>query len=188
MAFFGLIGRRRHERTGFQLYGLTVAAARMPFYYDRLGVPDTLDGRFDMVCLLAFLAIRRVRRIETGGAELAQAIFDAMFSDMDINLREMGVGDLSVPKRVRAMWEAFHGRASVYEPAMDDPAALAAALARNVWRSDAGADSAIAASSARLARIAIAQDRHLAGQPDAALRKGVLTFLAPDSISPQDLP
>ncbi len=180
MAFFGLIGRRRHERTGFQLYGLAVSAAREPFYYERLGVPDTLDGRFDMVCLFAFLAIRRTRRIEPGGVEIAQAIFDAMFSDMDINLREMGVGDLSVPKRVRAMWEGFHGRASVYEPAMTEPAALATALARNVWRSDS--DPAIAAAAVHLARIAITQDQQLSGQADAALRKGVLTFLAPDSI------
>ena len=101
-------GRRRHERAGFALYTSAVAAARSPFFY----TADTLDGRFDLVGLHVFLLIDRLRRDPPPGPELAQAVFDAMFADMDVNLREMGVGDLSVGKKVRAMWEAFHGRAA----------------------------------------------------------------------------
>ena len=115
MAFFGLLGRGRYERTGFVLYTTAVAAARDPYFYAELGVPDTLDGRFDLVGLHAALLIRRLRALPAPGAAISQAVFDAMFSDMDINIRELGAGDVTVARNVRAMWEAFHGRATAYE-------------------------------------------------------------------------
>ena len=101
----------------FALYAAAVAAAREPWFYQALGVPDTLDGRFDLVALHAFLLIHRLQAAPDPGPALAQAVFDAMFSDMDNNLREIGVSDLRVGKRVRAMWEAFHGRAKAYASA-----------------------------------------------------------------------
>src|SRR5580692_7275438 len=102
------LGRRaEHERIGFRLYGAAVAAAREPYCYAEHGVPDTLDGRFDLIGLHVFLLIDRLRFLPAPGQALAQAAFDAMFGDMDTALREMGVGDLSVGRRVRAMWEAF---------------------------------------------------------------------------------
>ncbi len=127
---------------GFLLYGAAVKAARDPCFYGDLGVPDTLDGRFDLVALFAALVIERLRTAPAPGPDLAQAVFDAMFSDMDVTLRELGVGDLSVGKKVRAMWEAFHGRALSYGPALQagDEAALADALARNVWRGKPASD------------------------------------------------
>jgi cytochrome b pre-mRNA-processing protein 3 len=154
MALLGAFRRKPHERAGFALYAAAVAAARDPWFYTALGVPDTLDGRFDLVGLHAALLIHRLQDDAAPGPELAQAVFDAMFSDMDQNLREIGVGDLSVGKRVRAMWEAFHGRARAYASALDadDPAALAAALARNVWRGapdDEGAARALAVYARR---------------------------------------
>ena len=165
--------RNRHERAGFLLYGRAVAAARDPLLYTALGVPDTLHGRFDLVGLHAFLLIRRLRRLPPPGPDLAQAVFDAMFSDMDVNLREMGVGDLSVCKRVRTMWEAFHGRAHAYDAAMDaaDPAALEQALIRNVWRGQA------APGAAALARLAFAQARHLEAQDLPSVAAGRADFL-----------
>jgi cytochrome b pre-mRNA-processing protein 3 len=173
-ALLGLRRRGRHERAGFHLYGAAVAAARAPALYADLGVPDTLDGRFEMVGLHAFLLIDRLRRAAPPGPDLAQAVFDAMFSDMDITLREMGVGDLSVGKRVREMWEAFHGRANAYEAALadSDDDALATALARNVWRGAAPPDGAAAA----LARLARAQQASLAAQDLAALTAGQARF------------
>src|SRR3569623_1473920 len=117
--FLGIGRRSKQERTGFELYGAAVAAARDPYLFEALGVPNTLDGRFDMIALHAFLVIQRVKREPEPGRTLAQAVFDAMVSDMDSNLREMGVSDLSVGKRVRAMWEAFHGRANAYAAALD---------------------------------------------------------------------
>jgi cytochrome b pre-mRNA-processing protein 3 len=175
MALFGLLRNTRYERAGFTLYGAAVAAARDPYFYERLAVPDTLDGRFDLLGLHAFLLIRRLQLLPRPGAALAQAVFDAMFSDMDINLREMGVGDMSVGKRVRAMWEAFHGRASTYEAAFQngDLSVLATALARNVWRGTVPGDSPNAVT---LARIAVAQDGWL-GRQNLALLQGQVTFL-----------
>lgn len=154
---FGLFGGRSVERSGYALYGAAVAAARAPTLYAGLGVPDTLDGRFDMVGLHAFLLIRRLTS-EPAGRPVAQAVFDAMFNDMDVNLREMGVGDLSVGKKNRQMWEAFHGRSAVYADAMKiGPEALAEALERNVWPDG---DARLAA--ANLARLVYAEDAHLA--------------------------
>jgi len=175
----GLLGIRRmtkrHEQAGHALYSAAVAAARDPWFYQALGVPDTLDGRFDLVALHAFLLVHRLQDASDPGPALAQAVFDAMFRDMDNNLREIGVSDLSVAKRMRAMWEAFHGRAKVYSSAIQaaDRAALEAALARNVWRG-AAPQGAVAS----LATIVLAQTAHLADQPIAAFASGAAHFLS----------
>jgi cytochrome b pre-mRNA-processing protein 3 len=97
-----------------------------------------------------------------------------MFADMDFNLRELGVGDLSISKRVRAMWEAFHGRAMAYDTALDanDETALADALGRNVWRG-----AAPAGAPQLLARAALRQLRHLDTIGLATLRTGAIEFL-----------
>ncbi|MEJ0049154.1 MAG: ubiquinol-cytochrome C chaperone family protein [Rhodospirillales bacterium] len=173
------IFRSRHERAGFVLYSEAVRAAREPVWFEAVGVPDSLDGRFDLVGLFAALLIRRLRSLPPPGAALAQAVFDAMFADMDFNLRELGVSDLSVGKRVRAMWEAFHGRALAYEGPLErgDAEALAAALARNVWRGQAPAGAA-----EQLARVALLQDRHLAGIGVAAFQAGGAAFLPAASV------
>ncbi|MBU8540249.1 ubiquinol-cytochrome C chaperone [Roseomonas tokyonensis] len=175
MGLLGLFARKPHERAGFELYGAAVAAARQPDFFAGLGVPDTLDGRFDLVSLHVALLIRRLRRdSDPVGPKLAQAVFDAMFADMDVNLREMGVGDLVVGKRVKRMWEAFHGRAAAYEAALDanDQAALAEALSRNIWRGAAVPDGA----AERLAAHAQAVAATLAPQPIAALQRGKVRF------------
>jgi cytochrome b pre-mRNA-processing protein 3 len=170
----GFLRRRdKHERAAFQLYGSAVAAARDPYLYATLGVPDTLDGRFDAIVLHVYLVIRRLDIEPDAGPPLAQAVFDAMFLDMDINLREMGVGDLSVGKRNRAMWEAFHGRSAAYAAVWDDTPALEAAFARNFWR---GAEPP-AGSAAALARLSVMQAAFLAGQGMDALRRGELRFV-----------
>jgi cytochrome b pre-mRNA-processing protein 3 len=165
--------RHKNERAAFQLYGAAVAAARDPYLYATLGIADTLDGRFDAIALYVFLLIRRLNADPEAGPPLAQAVFDAMFLDMDTNLREMGVGDLSVGRRNRAMWEAFHGRATAYEAAWDNHDALRAALARNIWR---GAEPQAAAADSLL-RLAKAQAACLAGQGAATLHQGEVRFL-----------
>lgn len=175
---FGLGRRGRQERVGFSLYTAGVAAARDPFLFTEIGVPDTLDGRFDLIGVYAFLVIQRLKREPEPGPALAQAVFDAMFSDMDVNLREMGVSDMSVGKRVRAMWEAFHGRAQAYSLAMqaNDTAALEAALARNIWRG-APPPAQHAAGGGALRCLVLAQDAHLAKQPMDRLSVGEIHFL-----------
>jgi cytochrome b pre-mRNA-processing protein 3 len=176
----GLFGRGRYERTGFQLYTEAVRAAREPYFYAVLGVPDTLDGRFDLVGLYACLVIRRLRDLPPKGPLVAQAVFDAMFSDMDINLREMGVSDMAIAKKVRAMWEAFHGRALAYEAGLAayDPVALAEPLARNIWRGEAAPDAAV------IARIAVAQMRALERIAPAEILAGRISFAPPQALDP----
>jgi cytochrome b pre-mRNA-processing protein 3 len=170
----GFLRRRaKYERAAFELYGAAVAAARDPYLYHDLGVPDTLDGRFDAIVLHVFLLIRRLNTEAGTGTALAQAVFDAMFLDMDINLREMGVGDMSVGKRNRAMWEAFHGRSVAYATAWDDPPSLQTALARNFWR---GSDSP-PGSAMSLVRLARAQAARLAEQRLDAMLRGEVGFL-----------
>lgn len=176
-ALFGRTGFRRanrYERAGFALYAAAVGAARAPWFYQVLAVPDTLDGRFDLIALHVSLLIHRLRQVPEPGPTLAQVVFDAMFSDMDNNLREIGVSDLSIGKRVRAMWNALHGRARAYEVAIQagDAAALATALARNVWR-----DAAPPGTAASLAAVVLAQAAYLAGQPIEAFAAGTAGFL-----------
>ena len=174
MGLLGVFRRKPHERAGFGLYGAAVAAARQPELFGPEAAPDTLDGRFDVVAAHVAVVIRRVRRDpDPRGKDLAQAVFDAMFADMDINLREMGVSDLAVGKRVKRMWEAFHGRAAAYEAALDagDAAGLAAALARNVWRGTAPEGAA-----ERLAARLQAAGEALAAQPFASLLAGEARF------------
>ena len=174
MGLLGLFTRKPHERAGFALYGAAVAQARQPVFFATLGVPDTLDGRFDLVSLHTGLLVCRISRDSDPRAKaLAQAVFDAMFADMDLNLREMGVGDLSVGKRVKKMWEAFHGRAQAYDQALraNDLPALAEALARNVWRGEAPDGAA-----ERLAALVAKADALLAAQPFDALVTGEARF------------
>lgn len=115
------------------LYEKLVWVARQQWFYLKTGVPDTLDGRFEMIALHVALCIRWLQK--TGEADRAQALFDQLFQDMEANLREIGVGDLSVGKKVRAMADAFHGRAQVYNLALDQPTdqELDEALSRNVF-------------------------------------------------------
>jgi cytochrome b pre-mRNA-processing protein 3 len=114
------------------IYGMIVAQAREPLFYAGLGVPDTVNGRFDMVLLHLWMVLRRLRPMAAGAA-LAQALFDRFCADMDANLREMGVGDLTVPKRMQKFGEAFYGRTAAYDLALEQGAEpLAEALCKNV--------------------------------------------------------
>ncbi len=176
----GLFRRKTHERTGFALYAAAVAAAREPAFYTSYGVPDSLDGRFDLIGAHVFLLIDRLRNEPEPGPAVAQAVFDAMFADMDFNLREMGVGDMTVGKRVKQMWEAFHGRAKAYETALaaDDEPALASALARNVWR---GAPPP--GTPEALATILLRRRHALAAQPTTTLFDGTARFAALEPVA-----
>lgn len=113
-----------------------VGEARRPDYYIEGGVADTVDGRFDLMMLQLFLMLRRLKAEGPAGQEMAQRLLDAAFSHLDEALREMGVGDLSVPKKMKAMAEAYRGRAAAYEAALEtgDEDGFAEALRRNLYR------------------------------------------------------
>ncbi len=120
------------QRTIETIYGMIVTQAREPLFYRDLGVPDTVNGRFDLLVLHLWTVLRRLRPV-TGSAALSQGLFDRFCADMDANLREMGVGDLAVPKRMQAFGEAFYGRSAAYDAALASQGeALARAICKNV--------------------------------------------------------
>jgi cytochrome b pre-mRNA-processing protein 3 len=159
------------------LYVAVVAQARRPEFYLRLGVPDTVDGRFDLICLHAFLLLRRLKASGRELAGLSQAVFDIMFADMDQNLRELGVGDMTIGRKVKTMAKAFYGRIAAYEEglAASGPAVLDDALRRNLFRKAAPADAAVTTLATYVRRAAA----DLSVQSDAALRAGHAAFGPP---------
>jgi len=158
------------------LYGEIVAAARQPVLYSAWQVPDTPLGRYEMVALHLFLLLHRLRGEEGPVRAVAQELTDEFFKEVEHSIRELGVGDMGVPKRMKKLARMFYGRVGAYDAALDgdDADALAAALARNV-RPDAEAWP----QAASLARYAFAARDALAGQPAEAFVAGRLSFPQP---------
>jgi cytochrome b pre-mRNA-processing protein 3 len=125
--------RGRCDKTIAALYGAIVAQARSPALYRTFGVPDTLEGRLEMLILHLSLAFDRLAAGDPAMRALGQGVFDLFCQDMDDQMREMGVGDLAVPKRMRRVGDAFYGRQAAYRDAIADTSRLAAALVRNVY-------------------------------------------------------
>lgn len=127
--------RRRKPEDDFAaaLYKRVGEQARAAELFEACGIPDTLDGRFDALALHASLMIDRLRR-EPDGEALAQAFFDAMFKHLDLTLREIGIQDLGVGRRIKVMAEGLHGRGLAYREALNDgPTPLAEVLRRNAY-------------------------------------------------------
>ena len=151
---------RQRDRGIERLYAGTVAQARSPVFYQKFAVADTVDGRFEMLVLHVGALVDRLRGPDGAISPAGQALFDAFLADMDQNLRTMGVGDMSVPKKMKRIGSAFYGRFDAYRRAGDDCVALAAALARNVYDDETQADAphvrALAAYHAALVAAAAA--------------------------------
>jgi cytochrome b pre-mRNA-processing protein 3 len=177
---FRLFRPRFHPATIDSLYGVIVAQARVPDFYEEFGIADSVEGRFELVVLHLALLRRRLGR-EAGGAALGHALVDRFGRDMDDNLREMGVSDVAVPKMMKRMFEALYGRTRIYQSALNEAGceALEAALARNVFGGRGG-------QVARLADYV----RRTACELDAAdgrqILAGRLAFPAPHAILADD--
>lgn len=130
-----LFRRPRPDPRITALYGAIVAQARIATFYQDYGIPDTVNGRFDMIVLHLALLLRRLESEPELSTTLGQAVFDTFCRDMDDNLREMGVSDIKVPREMRRIGEAFYGRVAAYRTALldNDEAALTAAIARNLY-------------------------------------------------------
>ena len=174
---FPLVRRVRRGDTIEALYGAIVAQARCPVFYADYGVPDTVEARFDMIVLHVALLFRRMRDSGSSRA-LGQAVFDRFCKDMEHNLREMGVADLTIPKSMRRIGEAFYGRAAAYDEALASPSdeALVAALSRNIF---VGANAARPQRLAAYVRTAAAE---LARKPDPTFAVGQVSW--PDPAAP----
>ena len=158
----------------YAVYSAIVAQSRQPRFYADWLVPDTVTGRFDMISLHLALLFRRLRAEAGERKDFSQAVFDLFFKDMDRSLREMGVGDLGVPKKIQKMGSIFFGLLAALNEAMDrnDTAALQAVLTRNIFE---GTDGPHARA---LADYLIAEDRALAAQPVDAITGGAISFEA----------
>ncbi|MEX0346826.1 MAG: ubiquinol-cytochrome C chaperone family protein [Rhizobiaceae bacterium] len=170
---------RTNQAIAAAVYSEIVAAARQPAYYSRLNVPDTPLGRYEMLSLHVFLFLRRMKDETGAAAHLAQEVTDMFFEDLDHSLRELGIGDIGVPKRMKKLSKMFYGRVVAYGEALDaaDRTALASALARNVqpeldeWP-----------SAPELAEIIENQAEHLQNQDLSTILSGKLKYMpSPES-------
>jgi cytochrome b pre-mRNA-processing protein 3 len=168
------------ERSIRDLYGAIVAQARLAAFYTSYGVPDTVEGRFDLIVLHLVLLLARLDRGRDTGRGVGQELFDVFCQDLDGNLREMGIGDLAVPKRMRRFGEAFYGRQAAYLVAFADPGdgKLEKALARNIFP-----DAEAGEGTVRLARYARAALRQFEEQQEDALLRGEVVFPDPEAIA-----
>ena len=168
--------RANRTTTARQLYGSSVAAARNPVLFRDWNVADSFDGRFEMVMLHVGLLVRRLTADGPAGKLLGQGVLEEMVAALDDDMRELGVSDLRVPKKVQAAASAFYGRLRVYDEALksSDLADLTAALSRNV---PAGELGPVAAE--RLASYVRATAVSLDTQSGEGLTAGTVTFPAP---------
>lgn len=164
--------RKERKDNAARIYGVMITQARQPVFYQQYGVPDSVAGRFEMVALHGFMVWDRLQ--QAGEYKQAQALFDHMFRDMERALREMGVGDLSVPRHVKRLMTGFKGRALAYRQALDE-GSFPAALARNLYatRDDGPAEDFFQAMTDY-----VRQNREaLARQDIAAIKCGALSFI-----------
>jgi cytochrome b pre-mRNA-processing protein 3 len=180
--------RRGHQNRNIHgLYGAIVAQARSTAFYTRYGVSDSVEGRFELIVLHLVLILRRLGgeqppglRQGSSGRTIGQQLFDVFCRDLDDNLREMGVGDLAVPRKMRKFGEAFYGRQAAYGAALGaaDDRELEKALARNVFGM-AEADE----NAARLARYTRAAVQQLDAEAEDALLAGQADFPGPEALA-----
>lgn len=130
--------RKSMKAAAAGLYQSAVVQSRDPLFYENLGVADTMDGRFDLITMHVFLILERLRQAGPKGKVLSQYLFDHMFRHMELTLREMGIGDMGVPKHMKKMMKAFNGRVHSYHAALNgsDKQSLKLAVARNIYRAE----------------------------------------------------
>ena len=170
---------RRASRSGdtiSALYGAIVAQARSPAFYRDYAVADTVDGRFELILVHLVLVLRRLAR-EEALRPLGQEIFDLFCTDMDRNLREIGISDLKVPKEMERIGRAFYGRKEAYDAGLDgaDDTALLEALHRNVY----AAPNDRTPGAIRLAAYMREAEQIMERQEAQALLRGELQFPDP---------
>lgn len=183
--FKRLFTPKQDDTTAWLLYAAAVEQARRHEFYDQLDVPDTLDGRFELISLHVYLLLRRLRREHERTDKLAQRVFDAMFADMDRSLREMGAGDVGVGPKVKKMAKAFYGRISAYDAGVDGEAGmLEDALRRNLYGTVPEPDPDSVGAMAEYLR---SNDAALARQGTDALMAGRIAF-GPPRVPPAPRP
>lgn len=182
--FRRIFSRDSGETSARSLYESILLQARRPLFYTDCSVPDSTEGRFELLLLHLCMIIRRLRQADSEEARaLSQSLFDLFVYDMDQSLRESGIGDLSVGPRLRRVGEAFYGRAKAYEAALDEKQeeerdrALKAALLRNLYATgkEVPEEATLNMMTSYLYRL----DAFLADQETPYLLRGEASFIAP---------
>jgi cytochrome b pre-mRNA-processing protein 3 len=151
-----LLGTGGSKKRATDLCAALGVRAREPVFFAKLGVPDTIDGRFDLVVLHAWLVLERLRELQM--KDVSQAFINLLFVSFDESLRELGVGDIGIGHRVKKMADAFYGRLSAYGAVVEDDA-MAQAIRRNVYRVESGHET----DAAALANYVRSAQAHIAG-------------------------
>lgn len=173
---FGLFRGSANHKLIDRLHREVIAASRDPVLFTDYGIADTLEGRFESLILHGTLVLRRLKALPSPGPEVAQDLADALFRHFDIALREIGVADTRVPKQMKALAEAFGGRGMAYDAALrEGPAALAQALARNVYNGSS--------DGTKLAAYVTRLDAALAAADLAQFLDGPIPFPRPQAVS-----
>lgn len=132
--FLGILGKEDNTKRAQHLYQTALEQSRLEIFYSEFAVPDSVDGRFEMISIHVFLILHRLKQTDINDEGLSQALFDHMFKDLDQALREMGIGDLGVGRKVKAMAKAFYGRIASFEASLSNEKELSEAILRNVYR------------------------------------------------------
>lgn len=172
---FNLFAKKetKQERVADQLYNIIVKQAREPIFYLDYKIPDSVNGRFELILLHNYLLFYRLREEDEQVREYGQAVFDRFFKDMDHSLREIGIGDLSVPKKIKKMAQAFYGRVEAYDTGREEGREqLASALSRNFFPEEEGEQP----EALGLADYLIASTDFLAEQQADKICEGELQF------------
>lgn len=179
---FRLFPGNRQETTIKALYGAIVAQARLPVFYRDYGVPDTVNGRFDMIVLHLALLLDRMEAGSEPMRTQGQAVFDLFCREMDGHFREIGISDLKVPKEMKQVGQAFYGRRSVYREALAAPdnRTLAEAITRNIYTEETDANAGAKAGAERLAAYVRTAAQSLSRQND--LENGQLAWPDPQVV------
>jgi len=167
--------RAQRRQLANKLYTSLVQQARLPYFYTQKGVPDSFNGRFEMVLLHSYLVWARLLKEGQQGEILSQSLFDVMFTEMNQAVRNIGVGDLGVPHHIKRMMKAYKGRSLAYLKAImaQDDAALADSLRRNLY----GTVTDVSAAQIEFFAAYIKQAHIvLEAQPSDAIMAGVIDF------------
>ena len=128
--------KKKYETISNDIYQKIVNFSRNKIFYTKYGVPDTIDGRFDLLVLITIIVVHRLSKIKNEGSELSQMIFDIVFKDLDYSLRELGAGDVSVANNMKKLISSYMGRQKIYVKAFksEDEKFLASAFKNNIFR------------------------------------------------------
>lgn len=178
---FGLFRKNKaNHALMVRQYDALNGAARNPVFYEDMNVPDTVIGRFEMLSIALILYFRRTATASVEVKAIAQELVEAFFEDLDHSMRELGIGDTGVPKRMKKLAGMFYGRLDSYARALDagDTNALEAALRRNIHPENAAENSGESLSMRLLADYMVQAESALKTVPEAVLLRGEASLLA----------